>query len=95
MNESVHAPPVAVAVVPEKSLEIVLSSSAVPEKVTLVVLKLASTAGELTVGAAGAVVSLVRDATFLIKLVTVSITDVDGGGSALPLESTFGLLVVG
>ena len=58
VSESDHAPPVAVTVVPEKSVEILLESSAVPEKVTLVVVNVAFALGELIVGAAGAVVSL-------------------------------------
>ena len=57
VKENDHAPPVAMAVAPEKSEEITLSASAVPENVTLVVVSAASFAGLMMLGASGAVVS--------------------------------------
>ena len=70
VSGSNHAPSVAVMVLPEKSLEITLFASAVPENVTLVVAKVAFTLGEVMTGRSGAVVSPLTPVVLRMNSVT-------------------------
>ena len=95
MSPSDHAPPVEVAVASEKSVEMMLSSSAVPEKIMLVVVNVVFAFGEVTTGASGAVVSAATAEVRRVVFVYFGIFSGCGAGRASPFASTFGLFGVG